>query len=257
MLFLCCLLSSTNPLCGQDQQPTYTDRLTAPIIVGCLGILYWLTAPQANKDALCAQLSPSNLAINVLQEYTAWALTTLSHETGHALVGQLLTRNKAAVHYGSTQSAKTPILSLGRLHIDGLEPTCGHTVMLQKAPFRSKRQRAAFLLAGGICGIIGHHLIKLCASNSLRIDAITIQQIISMLIPYHHMSDGASLWRNCAGASDTTINFFITITPYIEVIAEILCAIQDPETLPNTPIHSKILIGCMNYFMRGYTRLHA
>jgi hypothetical protein len=260
ILFLCCLLCSSKHLPAQEtppqQQPTCFDRLSTPIIVGCLGILYWLTAPQENKDALLRQLTPSNLAVNFLQEYTSWALTTLSHETGHALAARMLTGNAATIHYGSTQTPQQPLLRIGRLHIDGLDPKSGSTVITTKSSLSNKRQMTAFLLAGGIAGIIGHHLIQLCTSKNIRIDAITIQQMISALVPYHHDSDGALLWRNCAGVSEDKINFLIRITPYIEMAAEAWCAAHDPHATEQSPLHASLLIGMINYFLRGYLRLH-
>lgn len=134
---------------------------------------------------------------------------------------------------------------------------------------------AGILLAGGISGLLAHHLSKAghayirnllnsqkdplrkAARHMLQPDSITVNQIFSALIPCDAHSDGAKLWRDCVGVPESVVNAIIKIAVLIDIAGEVYLAHRDPEATADAHLHSKALIGLINFFARGYFHFHA
>ena len=112
---------------ANPEENKLVNTLATPIIVASLALVLWITAPDDVKASLRTQCHPGNLTTNFLKEYTTWALVTLSHEIGHALTHRLLTGNPSTIHLGSSAPDSTPLVTLGALSIDGLNPKTGRT----------------------------------------------------------------------------------------------------------------------------------
>lgn len=275
------------------------DKLFAPSMILGLTCVLWLTAPEDIQETLKAQLAPGSLATNFAKEYSSWALTTLCHEAGHALVQSLASGRSSEIHLGSsTPSNEPPLFTIGNIHVDGLNPMHGYTphvfvseeqkeellkiikdaglgragtvnperaaavmqgpefLNLKQALLPDRKLYATFLLAGGLSGLLAHHGAQKLFSQPLRIDGITINQILNALFPMAPNSDGAALWRDCVGVPPAVINAAIEIAPLLEIAGELYVAFHDPQSTHNAPAHSKLLIGLINYFSRGYLRFH-
>lgn len=121
----------------------------------------------------------------------------------------------------------------------------------------SPKQYALFLLAGPLAGLVVYHWFKALAGKDFGLDSITMTQIINAFLPFAKNSDGAALWRDCIGVYPATIAIMIYITVFIDLASELYFAVSDPRSSPQTLLHSKLLIGLINYFSRGYLRFYA
>lgn len=120
-----------------------------------------------------------------------------------------------------------------------------------------RRLYALFLLAGGFSGILGHHGLKAVSGQPIKIDSVTISQLFNMFFPLGAGSDAAALWRDCVGVSPDVIDVLVEVAPFLRIAAEIYLACNDENLTPGSPLHSKVLVGTINYFSRGYFHFHA
>lgn len=277
---------------SSEPKKAITDIILTPAIIASLAFIIWITAPEEVQEKLINQLTPGKLAANFAKEYSSWALATLSHEAGHALVQSLATGRPSTIHLGASKpTGKPPFFTIGNLHVDGLEPHAGYTpldftsqeekqefiAMVKEAcrqakevpqavaiapsadipnPFLpDRRLYAIFLLAGGLSGLLANHARQGLFSKEFRIDGITINQLCNALIPNDKNSDGAALWRDCVGVPPAVINAIIEISDLFGIAGEMYVATRDPRS-QNSPILSKLLVGLLNYFSRGYLRFH-
>lgn len=134
----------------------------------------------------------------------------------------------------------------------------------------------AILAAGGIAALSVNALFKLMHSlaksyqanialtqalkdscgAAFSIDKIVLNQVLSAFLPISSKSDGAKLWRNIAGAPDNVLEVCYDIAPYVDILGECYLACKDPRAL-NAKLPDKLMIGFINYLLRGYLRFHA
>jgi hypothetical protein len=276
---------------------SYIDWLAKPVYIAAFATLHLLTAPEPVRQNFINQLSRPNLANNFITQYLSWCISTLAHESGHAITQKLLTGTNSIVHLGSTGTpATTPLLTLGPISIDGINPTHGNTHTVGNSHFaaflanyRSRNNLAADNLtpqqitnllesreyadfkrsilstkdnliitaAGGICGLFAHHLAQKISTGELTFDHITANQLFNLLLPFNLHSDAAILWRNGAGIPDSIIAKICELAFFIDVAMEIYLAIKETTFPVATPLHSQILIGLINYNARGFLRFQA
>ncbi len=273
------------------------------VLVGLLGALCWITAPDHVKQNLQKQIYPGKLASNFLTEYSSWMLALCAHEAGHALVASHITGQPSTIHIGSTTPDSDPLFTIGNINVNSLDPKHGVTMTdirdsatimdkckalvteycaqhkiqptsitpqqlqeifqspeyqaLQQQLGPTRAQRAAILLAGGVGGIIGYHLVQALLTKKIRFNHITLHQLMGALLPMTTSNDGAALWRECLGVPEDVIQKFIDYAPYFAIMGEIMVSASNPDNTPNTQPHTIALIGLINFFTRGYLRFHA
>lgn len=288
-LILSLTITTVTPVTPPQQEPvpTVIDRLAVPVIVGGLAVFCWFTAPANVQASLRHQVTLPNLLLTIATEYGSWKLATFLHEFGHAAVAAYLFGQPTSVSFsaldptqGDTklesflplyqqQEAVASFITTycHRHHLDAATLTVEQMTAIAHTPdfetFRKsmlpeRKRYALFLMAGGLVSLLGHHLIQALINKHHRpLDSITINQLLLMLMPSGHDSDGSKLWSDCAEIAPRIIAFFEMIAPYLSFGGEIYGSVTDPCNTQGAPLHSKLLIGCLNFWLRGYLRFHA
>ncbi len=134
----------------------------------------------------------------------------------------------------------------------------------------------AILAAGGIAALSANTLIKIIHSlaksyqtntaltqalkdsceATFSIDKIVLNQVLSAFLPISSKSDGAKLWRNIAGVPENVLEHCYQVAPYVDMLGECYLACKDPRA-QNAKLPDKLMIGFINYLLRGYLRFHA
>jgi hypothetical protein len=164
----------------------------------------------------------------------------------------------AAVATCITNYCNNHKISPKQLTSDSIADICASNEFkaFRKSLLPTTPQYALFVLAGGMAGITANQLSKLLLKEKGP-DSVLILQLLNMLIPCAQNSDGAAFLRDCAHTPEQVIQTLIALAPFIDIAAEIYCVTSDTQAKPNSPLHSQVLIGVINYFLRGYLRFHA
>ncbi|MBY0353667.1 hypothetical protein K2W90_04865 [Candidatus Babeliales bacterium] len=147
--------------------------------------------------------------------------------------------------------------------------------LLQKLE-NNKSKENLILAAGGIAALSVNTLFKFMRSMAksyqenaealdalkasfgaaFSIDKIVLNQVLSAFLPCSKNSDGAKLWRNIAGVPEGVLEFCYTAAPYVDMLGECYLAYKDPRA-ESAKLPDKLMIGLINYLLRGYLRFHA
>ena len=281
----------------EQTESSALDYLTKSVIIIDLAILHLLIAPEPVQQNFFRQLNCPNLAYNFITQYLSWSASTLAHEGGHSIARKLLTDADSIVHFGSAKKPTTaPLLTLGSICIDDINPTQGHTHitdeslfatfltdyrakhnittedftpeqmtgLLASAEFKAFKQifmqspdNLLITIAGSLSGLIAHHLIQKISTGELTVNHITANQLSNLLLPFDSNSDAAVLWRHGAGIPDSVITTICERAIYIDILIEISLAIKETADPTVTPLCNQVLIGLINYATRGYLRFQA
>lgn len=102
------------------------------------------------------------VGINAALGYLSCASYLLTHELGHALVAKACTGSKIDIHIGARCSKEKPLLKIGGITIEGLNPLQGFA--RSEHPLNNKAQKVCFYIAGGILGGIQSYIFLSCAA---------------------------------------------------------------------------------------------
>ncbi|MBX9830362.1 hypothetical protein K2X40_00250 [Candidatus Babeliales bacterium] len=147
--------------------------------------------------------------------------------------------------------------------------------LLQKLE-NNKSKENLILAAGGIAALSANTLFKLMRSMAksyqenaealdaikaslgaaFSIDKIVLNQVLSAFLPSSKNSDGAKLWRNITGIPEDALEVCYTAAPYVDMLGECYLAYKDPRA-EGSKTPDKLMIGLINYLLRGYLRFHA
>lgn len=265
------------------------------ILAILFGALTLGSAPEETRKRLEAQLAPAPLAKNVACEYGSWMLANVGHEYGHALAIKAFTGNLPTIHLGTHKKDAQPLFSIGNVSFEGFNQTQGYTDiptldqaqlteevrkrLAQNPSLRSKLERLvkltaeklsplsdnqlkAVLLAGGFAGA-GTQLALQAAGKvlgvnpyPLHIDALICHQLFNALLPMGTDNDAAKLLKKQFNISDTQLNTISNVTALIYLYSFIYTTINDPRNDPNTPRETLIMVGVVNFYLRGVARFH-
>lgn len=142
--------------------------------------------------------------------------------------------------------------------------------LIKVNPFK----QGLILLAGGTFGIIGHFLtkaipyliahgfdkgtLKQAVSHACKLDFIYTNQLINMLVPFdvaQGKSDASKFWEDCIGVNASIVRSIEDMAPSLEIAAEQYLA-RYQATNADATIHTKALVGLINYLQGGFIRLH-
>lgn len=288
----CCILITPATSTIPTQQTVSSDtqaprqsiirppRILTLILLAIATELFVMAASEPTQQKVLGQLEPSSLLKNFAVEYATHANATLLHELGHTIAARLLTGQLMVVHLGSYE--KKPLLDLGPIKIDGLDPNAGLTanqIDLEQSSSNQKgslstAKKALFLLAGGSTAITCHYLIKLLLASIsnlttkdqrplnriFTLDPILIEQLITMLWPLHvkenSLSDGGKLWQDCVGLDPQIVSTASAIAPAIEYAGEVALAYTTAKGQQPSAI-DLLIIALLNQNLRGYLRFTA
>ncbi len=261
------------------------------LITASLIATFLLTTPDDNPDVkqrFIKQLQPAHLLCNGALQYLTWSLATLAHEEGHALADKMLFNATSSIHLGTDTPAK-PWLTVGNISIEGFRPYLGYqhsslvdqqvamvtalitgkTVPPNQPINQTKNKCAIKLMAGGIVGALVYQLVKGIRHGAFSSDAsralynkllspdpITFHHLVQAFIPLDTDSDAAKVWRECLQVPEEYIQAVLDleIGPGLDIAGEIYCACRGADPTINAPVHSKVLIGIINYMCRGYAK---
>ncbi len=152
----------------------YSRVLTAILLIELL--VFVSMANNETKTVLLEQVEPKNLLKNIAQEYCCSFITTMCHEFGHAGMAKLLNGDAINVHIGASPKAGTEntsksLLSLGGVHLDGVNPTTGYA--LYSTPLEN-----AALSTEKILELTGDY----CSRNNIAVTKENIQDLIKQAV---------------------------------------------------------------------------
>jgi hypothetical protein len=222
-----------------------------------LSCMTYVTAPEPIKNGLIAQIEPAPLAINIVTQYATWATGTIAHEAGHAYAAKLLGSTKQQIHLGATFTSNQnhkPIAQLGMFCLDGFNQFLGST----EHGLTDKEQQKIMLLAGGLSGAFAHWIIQIAKDHTTQqISPGIIYQIMLTLWPVSQGSDGYRLWEDHWHMPKEQITTAQKLAPFILIAPYVLCSLNDKKNSPDAPIHTKAMLGLINYLLCGYAEFHA
>jgi len=184
------------------------------------------------------QCDPLTLLKNFGEVYTTLAVTTLSHEFGHAISAYLLNNTSLNMHIGSRNTSKTALCQIGPISIDSFNPMVGYSYI---GTSNSNYKNLIIHAAGPLGGIIGYYLFKIVkvflkktkkSKNSLDfisklnksvkialtqaspLDSIALGHLLYLLVPMNDWGDGSKIWK-LLGADENTVNRLGKIGPLI------------------------------------------
>jgi len=273
-------------------EQTYDGLLTVGVIAS-LAALHYISAPPHVKEAFMKQLQPQALLCNLVTTYSSWFLAALAHEYGHALATKLLTGDECVIHLGTNDARAEPLIKLGPVHIDSLNPRLGVTEnttqheriynkitssvgkngsheglieFCKSKEFKDflasiqpdRRARAVILLAGSFAGILVHHCLQAVINPKHHrfLDSITMNQLLNAFVP-NNTNDAALIGVECLNIPHTTLAKLNCVTQYAMLAGEVYCSINNPENTPDAPLHNAVVVGLLNFFLRGFLHFHA
>ena len=113
------------------------------------------------------------------------------------------------------------------------------------------------LLIGGLCGFIARFAMQAITTGNLQPDYIMIHELFNSLLPLAPGSDAYIIWKERFGLTDKQLNKILFITTFLDVSACVFCTIIDKRNTPNAPLHTRAMLGLINYYVSGYARFYA
>ena len=113
------------------------------------------------------------------------------------------------------------------------------------------------LFIGGICGLLARIGIQVLTERSFTPDFIMVHELFNSLLPLAPGSDAYIIWQERFELSEEQLDKIIYLTTLLDISAFIFFTATDKRNAPHAPLHTKALLGLVNYFIRGYGKFYA
>ncbi len=222
--------------------PTNTDKKIISYVLW--GAFAFLAATKNGEGIVFKeQIEPTIILKHIAQTYAHCFTVSFFHEFGHALAAYLISQAPLDIHIGGLSHKENPMMKIGPLSIDGLNPLIGFACYYNNKT-TTQSQNIIISLAGPLFGILGHFLCKTleiytaksCATEKQKVfqsrfarfsaslkeaitkrttmDAVALGHLLYMLIPFGSYGDANQVWKEF-GVSMDTLNSIGKIGPAI------------------------------------------
>lgn len=121
----------------------------------------------------------------------------------------------------------------------------------------SKDDHHKILLVGGLCGFIARFTMQAVTTGNLQPDYLMIHELFNSLLPLAPGGDAYIIWQERFGLTDEQMNKILNITTFLDISACVLCTVFDKRNAKHAPLHTRAMIGLINYYVSGYARFYA
>lgn len=157
-------------------------RALVGISLPCLALAYQLAENDQIKTSIRHAFEPKKFFSIATENFLRSILVLLWHESGHGIAGRLCGIKNSAINLGG-DFTNLPLLTVGPVHVRGLDPAYGSWVSASRVPL-SRGNRIAIALSGPLAGLAGNFLSKTVLGKSpLTTDKWDLLQAIH-LIPW-------------------------------------------------------------------------
>lgn len=113
------------------------------------------------------------------------------------------------------------------------------------------------LLVGGLCGFIARFAMQAITSGNLQPDYLMIHELFNSLLPLSPGSDAYIIWQERFQLTDEQLSKILYITTFLDISACVLCTVFDKRNATHAPLHTRAMLGLINYYVSGYARFYA
>jgi hypothetical protein len=228
-------------------------ELIATLAAGCMA---YTTAPETIQRGFMRQLEPTALVSNIVEQYATTFAATAVHEFGHAAAAKYLSGTSSTIHLGApfTHPGEHAPLCGNLICLDGFNPLCG-TTQFHKS--NDNAHQTTILLVGGLCGALAHVIAQIVKNNQLQINYGMVYQLMLALWPMEKSSDAYILWQKHFKCTDEQLEKATAMAVLVGLVACTVCSIAENRNSQNAPIHTKALLGYVNYQLNGYAEFLA
>jgi len=121
----------------------------------------------------------------------------------------------------------------------------------------SKDDHHKILLVGGLCGFLARFAMQAIASGAIQPDYLMIHELFNSLLPLSPGSDAYIIWQDRFQLTNKQLNSILSVTTLLDMSACVLCTIIDKRNAPHAPLHTRAMLGLINYYLSGYARFYA
>ncbi len=121
----------------------------------------------------------------------------------------------------------------------------------------SKNDHHKILLVGGLCGFLASVAMGLIATGGMQPDYLMIHELFNSLLPLSPGSDSYIIWQDRFHLTEKQLSSILYVTTLLDMSACVLCTIIDKRNAPNAPLHTRAMLGLINYYLSGYARFYA
>ncbi len=118
-------------------------------------------------------------------------------------------------------------------------------------------ERHKILLIGGLCGTVARIAMRTLTEGSIRPDYIMVHELFNSLLPLSPGSDAYIIWQERFQLTTQELDIILHITTLLDMSACVYFTITDTRNAPHAPLHTKAMLGLINYFLSGYARFYA